>query len=51
MVVAFRLLEKSNEDGDFGLIFDLDVCAHVSRCLMIRFRSLIVARRMLSSTT
>ena len=28
MVVAFGLLEKSNKDGDFGLVFDLDVCTH-----------------------
>jgi hypothetical protein len=28
MVVAFGLLEKSNEDGDFGLIFDFDVGTH-----------------------
>ena len=51
MVVAFGLLEKSNKDGDFGLVFDFDVCTHVSRCLMILFRSLIVALRMFSKTT
>jgi hypothetical protein len=28
MVVAFGLLEKSNKNRDFGLIFDFDVGTH-----------------------